>query len=100
MNNISIYNLLRLPNPIIIDIRYEYDYNIGNIPNSINIPYYKLQRNYKYYLNNIDTYYLYCDYGDKSKEICNKLLKYNYNVINVEGGYNNYINDKNHFILK
>lgn len=88
------YNLFKLNNPIIIDIRFKYNYNKGNIPNSINIPYYYLERNYKHYLNNVDTYYLYCDYGDKSKELCRKLSLKNYNVINIEGGYDTYINNK------
>lgn len=92
MNNISIEQLLRLHNPIIIDIRYKYDYNKGYIPTAINIPFYQLERNYIHYLNPIDIYYLYCDSGDKSKEICNYLLNKNYNTINIIGGYEAYNN--------
>ena len=94
MNTIDIYKLLKLNNPIIIDIRYKYDYIKGNIPNSINIPYYHLERNYSHFLNNIDTYYLYCYYGDRGKELCQKLSLKNYNVVNIEGGYNSYLNNK------
>ena len=39
LKEISIVNLLKLNNPIIIDIRKSYDFNISHIPNSINIPY-------------------------------------------------------------
>ena len=91
MNSIDVYNLLKLNNPIIIDIRCKYDYNKGNIPNSINIPYYQLERNYKYYLNNIDTYYIYCYYGEIGEKICKELSPKDYNLININGGYNSYL---------
>jgi len=38
MNEISIYKLLTLNNPKIIDIRDKYSYSMGNLKNSINIP--------------------------------------------------------------
>ena len=38
MNEISISNLLKLSNPNIIDIRDNYTYNMGHIPNAKNIP--------------------------------------------------------------
>lgn len=97
MNTIEIEQLLKLDNPIIIDVRYAYDFNKGNIPTSINIPYYHLERNYKHYLNQIDIYYLYCDLGDRSGELSEYLNKKKYNTISILGGYTAYNNFlKNH----
>ena len=50
MNEISISNLLKLSNPNIIDIRDNYTYNMGHLPNAKNIPYYSLLSNYSIYL--------------------------------------------------
>ncbi len=91
MNNISIRELIRLTNPNIIDIRNNYYYNIGHIPGAINIPYYNLLTNHKYYLNKHSVYYLYCDTGEQSLEIVNRLNSFGYNTINISGGYDEYI---------
>ena len=57
MNGISIYELIQLINPNIIDIRDKYTYNMGNLKGSINISYYSLLSNYSIYLNKQDKYY-------------------------------------------
>ena len=59
MNTISLSELKKISNPIIIDIRDNYSYNISHIKNSINIPYYNLLNNYSHYLNKNNVYYLY-----------------------------------------
>lgn len=87
MNEISIYKLLTIPNPNIIDIRDKYSYSIGNLKNSINIPYYSLLANYSIYLNKSETYYLYCDYGKQSKEISNRLNLFGYKTYYIKEGY-------------
>ena len=48
MNTISLSELKKISNPIIIDIRDNYSYNISHIKNSINIPYYNLLNNYSH----------------------------------------------------
>lgn len=88
--SISIKDLLTLSNPTIIDIRNTYYYNMGHIKGSINIPYYKLLNNYTHYLTKDETYYIYCDIGDKSSELTEKLNNIGYNIINIEGGYLTY----------
>ena len=90
MKTIKIDQLLELKNPIIIDIRHNIDYKNNHIPAAINIPYYKLKRNYKHYLNHIDIYYLYCDYGEKSQKLCNYLNNKNYNTISIKNGFDSY----------
>lgn len=87
MNEISIKDLLNLPNPNIIDIRDNYNYSMGHIKGSKNIPYYSLVSNYNIYLNKSDKYYLYCNYGSQSKEISNRLNMFGYNTIYVKEGY-------------
>lgn len=87
MNEISIYELLKLNNPTIIDIRDNYSYNEGHIKNALNIPYYSLLSNYSLYLNKHDKYYLYCNYGKQSMEISNRLNSFGYNTYYVKEGY-------------
>jgi len=95
MNEISIYQLLKLSNPNIIDIRDKYSYNTGNLKGAKNIPYYSLLSNYSIYLNKQDKYYLYCDYGHQSKEISNRLNLFGYNTYYVKEGYLDFKKTKN-----
>ena len=86
-NNISIDELKKISNPIIVDIRDNYSYNISHIKNSINIPYYNLLNNYSHYLNKNNTYYLYCDEGKQSSEISKRLNSFGYNTKSILGGF-------------
>lgn len=94
MNEISIYELLKLDHPSIIDVRDNFSYNEGHIKNALNIPYYSLLSNYSLYLNKHDKYYLYCDYGKQSMEISNRLNLFGYDTYYVKEGY---LYFKNHF---
>ena len=94
MNRISVWELNELINPIIIDIRNAYYYNISHIDNSINIPYYNLLNNYSHYLNKSNTYYLYCDMGEQSGEIADRLSNFGYRVYSIDGGYTEYLRIK------
>ena len=94
MNEISIYEVLKLDNPTIIDIRDNFSYNEGHIKNALNIPYYSLLSNYSFYLNRHDKYYLYCDYGRQSMEISNRLNSFGYDTYYIKEGY---LYFKNHF---
>lgn len=75
----------------IIDIRENYLYRMGYIPTAINVPSNFLLINPKEYMNKDNTYYLYCNMGIKSVEVCKKLTNMGYKVINVLGGYNGYL---------
>lgn len=92
MNNISIRDLLKLKNPNILDIRTSNLYNKDHIPGSVNISVNNLTSNPSLYLKDNQNYYIYCEFGYKSKRICKVLSKLGYNVINVDGGYDEYIN--------
>ena len=90
MNRISFYELDKILDPIIIDIRNIYYYNVSHIANAINIPYYNLLNNYSHYLNKYDIYYLYCDTGRQSGEIADRLCSFGYHVYSIVGGYLEY----------
>lgn len=82
-----------LGNGNIIDIRDNYSYSLGHIPNAKNIAYYNLLSNFSHYLNKNEVYYLYCDYGKQSEEISNRLNLFGYNTYNIIGGYKEYKNN-------
>ena len=87
MDNITIEELKKLNNPIIIDIRDNYSYNNSHIKNAINIPYYNLLNNYSHFLNKNNKYYLYCEEGRQSSEISKRLNSFGYNTKSIKGGY-------------
>ena len=91
MNSISVESLKELiPMVNLIDIRDNYQYNMGRIPTAINVPSNFLLMNPENYMNKNDKYYLYCDYGTRSEKACETLSNKGYHVINVQGGYNEY----------
>lgn len=89
-NSISINELKKQVNPIIIDIRDNYSYNISHIKNSINIPYYNLLNNYSHYLNKNNVYYLYCEEGKQSSDISKRLNAFGYNTKSIQGGFKSF----------
>ena len=94
MKSISISDLINNYNnkPInLIDIRDSYNYNLGHIYNSRNIPMYSLICNPSKFLSINETYYIYCQSGNRSKNVVNKLNSLGYDTINVDGGYNLYL---------
>ena len=91
MKSIDIFDLLKISNPKIIDIRDNFKYNLGTIPGAVNIPYLFLVTNPGEYLNKYDTYYLLCDYGNTSYRCVLELTDIGYNVINISLVYEVYI---------
>lgn len=76
----------------IIDVRKNFLYNLGSIPGSKNIPLAFLITSPEKYLNKNEEYYLYCTQGLESIKACDKLSKKGYNVVNVLGGYQDFLN--------
>lgn len=74
----------------IIDIRDNYQYQLGKIPTARNIPINFLLTGPENYLNKEETYYIYCEFGNRSKRACQELRELGYKVINVDGGYQEY----------
>lgn len=75
----------------IIDIRENEDYIKGHISKSINIPYFDLLDDASKYLDSEKEYYIYCEKGKSSLNLCIKLSQKGYNVINILGGYKEWL---------
>ena len=90
LKNIGV-NSLDYENMHIIDIRSREKYNNNHIPNSINIEFDKLILSPEKYLEKDKIYYIYCQRGKTSINACINLYKLGYNVINIMGGYENWI---------
>lgn len=75
---------------IIIDIRENYEYKMGHIPNSINIPKDLLELAPEKYLNKNDFYIIYCDLGIASSKLSNELNLKGYKTKSLNGGYSEY----------
>ena len=91
MKEINIESIVDNINNInIIDIRDNYLYNMGYIPNARNIPMNFLITNPSNYLKKDDEYYIYCNRGINSKKTCEELSKLGYNVVNLSGGFERY----------
>lgn len=86
MKNISLQKLLSISNAYIIDVRDNDEYLKYNICGSINIPYIQLYKDYESYLDKSQIYYIICETGYRSKQICKFLRSKRYNVIYVRGG--------------
>ena len=91
MFQISILELMKMDNPIVIDIRSSYFYSLGHIRGAISVPYYNLLNNYNHYLSRYNRYYLYCDTGEQSLEIVNRLNNFGYDTLSIKGGYREYL---------
>lgn len=89
--NISIDELFRMNTTNIIDIRNRDSYVIGHIPRAVNIEEYDLLFNTSKYLRKNNRYYIYCDSGNRSNILAIKLRKMGYDVVNIDGGYHNYL---------
>ncbi len=93
MREITVADLKRLmaQKPLmIIDIRDYYQFQLGNIPTARCIPMNFLLTNDSNYLNKGTTYYIYCEFGNRSKQACQELSQKGYDVVNIVGGYQEY----------
>ena len=75
----------------LIDIRDKYEYLLGHINQSINIPYNYLMMNPENYLEKDKIYYLYCDSGSKSRRLATHLNQQGFQTIDLIGGYTRYL---------
>ena len=92
ISSISIEELINLQsNKKIIDVRSLEKYNDNHINGAIHVPFEKLILYPKKYLNYLDTYYIYCQKGTKSISLCMYLQKQGFKVVNIKGGYEEWI---------
>lgn len=95
ISNISMSDFIKYsPSGQIIDIRSVEKYNSNHIPNAKNIPMEKLITEPEKYLNHFENYYIYCQKGIKSIQVCSILRKLGYKAINIDGGYESWILEK------
>lgn len=94
ISNITVKDLLNFTGLNIIDIRSEQSYNNNHIPGSINIPYEKLIVEPNKYLTKDRKYFLYCQHGVTSIKTCKILASQGYKVVNIIGGYEQWIMEK------
>ena len=81
-------------NNVLIDIRDKYEYILGHIKRAINIPYTYILSLTEKYLTFDKTYYIYCESGSKSRKLCLYLSENGYKVVDLIGGFKEYIDDK------
>lgn len=91
MKSITVDELRMLSGINIIDIRSKEKYNDNHILNAHNIPFDKLLIKPENYLEKEQEYYIYCQKGLQTKQLCNILNKKGYNLINIIGGYEAWI---------
>jgi len=87
VESIFVYELKKLNNINLIDIRNIEKYNNRHIPGSVNIPLEKMLTSYNKYLDKNKKYYIYCQKGIQSRKLCQILKNNGFNVINITGGY-------------
>ena len=75
----------------LIDIRDKESYLEGHIPGAKNIVSSELIYHPNRYLDFDKEYYLYCDVGYISEDVCMRLRMKGYRVISIIGGYKNYL---------
>jgi len=90
-NSISFYELNKISNPNIIDIRSKNQYIQGHVKGAIPISEYDLLFDASKYLQKGVRYYIYCDYGNRSERVVLNLRQMGFDAVNIEGGYNNYL---------
>lgn len=92
MSSITIDELLPIIDKVnIIDIRSSQSYNNNHIGNAKNIPFEKLIISPSSYLDSLQKYFIYCRCGITSKKACQILSNLGYKVVNIEGGYEEWI---------
>ena len=91
MDNITVSELQKLISKVnLIDIRDNYQFNLGTIPTARNIPYAFIIINPENYLDKNQRYYIFCEQGEASRRACLVLAKKGYDVVNVLGGYSEF----------
>ena len=88
---IMIAELKRLSNINIIDVRSIEKYNDNHILNAINAPFDKILIYPEKYMNKYEKYYLYCQKGYKTKQLCRILNQKGYHTVHIIGGYEAWI---------
>ena len=87
MEQVLIEEILKYPHIHPIDIRSKKRYQESHIPGSINIPMEELVKDPERYLNKNEKYYVYCEFGYKTKRIGRVLNELGYHIIEIKDGF-------------
>lgn len=90
--NISVDQLKRMNSVDIIDIRSKNKYERNHILNARNVLFDDLIFDPDKYISKNEKTYIYCQSGNRSKILCSILSKKGYDVCNILGGYQAWIN--------
>lgn len=96
MKNISWKSVLEKQDKdnVIVDIRDKQTFDELKVNNEVVNLNKDMIDNYQINLDKSKKYYIYCNRGQKSKEITDMLSNMGYDASNIEGGYLEYIKDK------
>ena len=89
--NISEYLKTRSEDDILVDLRSKEMFDKGTIPGAVNIPAEDIKELYR--LPKDKTICLFCHIGELSGEFAELLSDSGYNVLNLTGGYREYLRE-------
>lgn len=89
--NISEYLKTRSEDDILVDLRSKAMFDKGTIPGAVNIPAEDIKELYR--LPKDKTICLFCHIGELSGEFAELLSDSGYNVLNLAGGYREYLRE-------
>lgn len=90
MENMNINEVLEVKGANIIDVREVFEYEGGSLPGAKNIPMTGLMMNAENFLEKDAKYYIMCQAGGRSMQVCQNLESQGYDVVNLTGGYMNW----------
>ena len=91
LESITVNELKKLYNVAIIDLRSNEKYNDKHIPSAHNISFDQLLLFPDKYLDKQKKYYIYCQKGLQSKQLCRSLNMKGYKTVHIVGGYEAWI---------
>ncbi len=93
MKSMHINEVKKIKDAKIIDVREPHEYANGTVKGAKNIPMTGLMMNPNEFLEKDEPYYIMCQSGGRSHQVCDVLEGHGYDVTNLEGGYNDYNDD-------
>ncbi len=90
MESININDIKDINGAKIIDVRETYEFEGGTVEGAINIPMTGLMLNADNFLDKNEKYYIMCQAGGRSMQVCSVLESQGYDVVNLDGGYSSY----------
>lgn len=86
----KVYQMIKNKDTYIIDVREDYEYKSGHIPNSYNIPFGDINSISLNNFSHTSTIIVYCRSGNRSNTAANLLIKLGYENVYDMGGITNW----------